>query len=49
MNRPVIVDLRHVYNPADAANAGFVYSSIGRPRMRGSAGQASAGQGEISQ
>src|SRR5579859_7700601 len=31
MNRPAIVDLRNVYNPADAAKAGFAYSSIGRP------------------
>jgi UDPglucose 6-dehydrogenase len=33
MNRRVIVDLRNVYNPADAANAGFAYSSIGRPAV----------------
>jgi UDPglucose 6-dehydrogenase len=31
MKRPAIVDLRNVYNPADAAKAGFAYSSIGRP------------------
>jgi UDPglucose 6-dehydrogenase len=31
MNRRIIVDLRNVYNPADAAKAGFSYSSIGRP------------------
>ncbi len=31
MNRPAIVDLRNVYNPGDAAKAGFAYSSIGRP------------------
>jgi UDPglucose 6-dehydrogenase len=30
MKRPAIVDLRNVYNPADAAKAGFAYSSIGR-------------------
>jgi UDPglucose 6-dehydrogenase len=31
MTRRVIVDLRNVYNPEDAAKAGFAYSSIGRP------------------
>ena len=31
MKRPAIVDLRNVYNPTDAAKAGFAYSSIGRP------------------
>jgi UDPglucose 6-dehydrogenase len=31
MKRPAIVDLRNVYNPVDAAKAGFAYSSIGRP------------------
>ena len=31
MKRPAIVDLRNVYNPADAVKAGFAYSSIGRP------------------
>ena len=30
MNAPVMVDLRNVYPPADAARAGFAYSSIGR-------------------
>jgi UDPglucose 6-dehydrogenase len=30
MKRRAIVDLRNVYNPADAAAAGFAYSSIGR-------------------
>ena len=29
--RPVLVDLRNVYNPADMAAAGFAYTSIGRP------------------
>ena len=29
---PVVVDLRNVYNPAEMAEAGFPYSSIGRPR-----------------
>jgi UDPglucose 6-dehydrogenase len=30
MNRPGVVGLRNVYNPADAAKVGFPYSSIGR-------------------
>ncbi len=34
MKRPAIVDLRNVYNPEDAAKAGFDYSSIGRPSAR---------------
>ena len=29
--RPVMVDLRNVYTPADMAQAGFIYTSIGRP------------------
>ncbi|TWA82761.1 nucleotide sugar dehydrogenase, partial [Azospirillum brasilense] len=31
LKRPVMVDLRNVYNPEDMAAAGFTYSSIGRP------------------
>ncbi|HYH39493.1 MAG TPA: UDP-glucose/GDP-mannose dehydrogenase family protein [Azospirillum sp.] len=31
LKRPVMVDLRNVYNPADMAAAGFTYTSIGRP------------------
>ncbi|TWA80197.1 UDP-glucose/GDP-mannose dehydrogenase family protein, partial [Azospirillum brasilense] len=31
LKRPVMVDLRNVYNPEDMAAAGFAYSSIGRP------------------
>jgi UDPglucose 6-dehydrogenase len=31
MKRPAIVDLRNVYNAAEAVKAGFAYSSIGRP------------------
>ncbi|MGE0152522.1 MAG: UDP-glucose/GDP-mannose dehydrogenase family protein [Reyranellaceae bacterium] len=31
LRRPVVVDLRNVYNPADMRAAGFVYRSIGRP------------------
>jgi UDPglucose 6-dehydrogenase len=33
MNQPRIVDLRNVYNPGDAAKAGFTYTSIGRPAI----------------
>ena len=31
MADPVLVDLRNIYKPADAAAHGLVYSSIGRP------------------
>ncbi|WP_031549757.1 UDP-glucose dehydrogenase family protein [Parvularcula oceani] len=31
MNEPVLVDLRNVYDPATMREAGFAYSSIGRP------------------
>jgi len=31
LKRPVMVDLRNIYNPEDMAEAGFAYSSIGRP------------------
>ena len=30
MNAPVLVDLRNVYDPAEARAAGFTYSSVGR-------------------
>jgi len=32
MARPVIVDLRNIYHPADMAELGFVYESVGRRR-----------------
>jgi len=32
MRGDVLVDLRNIYQPRDAASAGFTYSSIGRPR-----------------
>ncbi len=31
MNRPVMVDLRNIYKPADMLTQGFAYHSIGRP------------------
>jgi UDPglucose 6-dehydrogenase len=31
MNKPVLVDLRNIYRPADMVKRGFIYSSIGRP------------------
>jgi UDPglucose 6-dehydrogenase len=30
MERPVLVDLRNIYRPEEAARAGFVYESVGR-------------------
>jgi UDPglucose 6-dehydrogenase len=32
MSSPVLVDLRNVYRPEEAARHGFVYESIGRAR-----------------
>jgi UDPglucose 6-dehydrogenase len=31
MNRPVLVDLRNIYKPADMRARGFTYTSVGRP------------------
>jgi UDPglucose 6-dehydrogenase len=31
LKKPVVVDLRNIYSPADMAAAGFDYSCIGRP------------------
>jgi len=37
LKRPVVVDLRNVYRPADMARLGFSYVSVGRPKVvRGS-------------
>jgi len=35
LRQPVVVDLRNVYNPSDMTAAGFIYHSIGRPRVGG--------------
>jgi UDPglucose 6-dehydrogenase len=32
MERPVLVDLRNIYRPEDAARTGFIYESVGRPK-----------------
>ncbi len=34
LKRPVMVDLRNVYKPEDMAEAGFIYTSIGRPTKK---------------
>jgi UDPglucose 6-dehydrogenase len=34
MRQPVLVDLRNIYRPADLAEAGFTYVSVGRPGVR---------------
>jgi len=31
LRQPVLVDMRNVYNPAEMTEAGFRYTSIGRP------------------
>lgn len=31
MKQPVLVDLRNIYSPTEAANHGFVYACVGRP------------------
>ncbi len=35
LKRPVMVDLRNIYNPDEMAGAGFEYTSIGRPAVNG--------------
>jgi UDPglucose 6-dehydrogenase len=35
MNWPLMVDLRNIYRPAEMADAGFRYLSIGRPGTGG--------------
>ncbi len=31
MRKPVMIDLRNIYTPAEMADAGFAYTSVGRP------------------
>jgi len=33
MERPVLVDLRNIYRPGDVARHGFIYDSVGRPKI----------------
>ena len=33
LKSPVMIDLRNIYRPAEVAAAGFVYHSIGRPKL----------------
>ncbi len=39
MKSPSMVDLRNIYNPAEMANAGFDYESVGRPGGLSAAGE----------
>ncbi len=32
--QPVVVDLRNIYRPEDMATLGFVYESVGRPKLQ---------------
>ena len=38
MRTPVMVDLRNIYNPEDMAEAGFHYTSVGRPLLNHAGG-----------
>jgi len=33
LKRPVMVDLRNIYNPNEMASAGFIYTCVGRPSV----------------
>ena len=35
MRRPVLIDLRNIFDPAQVAAAGFGYTSVGRPAAVG--------------
>jgi UDPglucose 6-dehydrogenase len=43
LRRPIVVDLRNVYDPAEMIAAGFSYSCIGRPVLDMNAGKEEAG------
>src|SRR5207237_2256294 len=43
MRRPVIIDLRNIYNPEEMIAAGLVYHSIGRPGSPATAAAAEPG------
>jgi UDPglucose 6-dehydrogenase len=45
LRRPLIVDLRNIYEPAKMAAAGFRYLSVGRPEAAPDAPPAGGGQG----
>jgi len=34
LRRPILIDLRNIYEPAEMVTAGFSYSSIGRPILQ---------------
>jgi UDPglucose 6-dehydrogenase len=40
LKAPVMIDLRNIYNPEEMAAAGFDYTSVGRPLVRGRADDA---------
>jgi UDPglucose 6-dehydrogenase len=33
MRRPLIVDLRNIFDPVQVAKAGFAYTGVGRPQL----------------
>ncbi|MCW5730889.1 MAG: UDP-glucose/GDP-mannose dehydrogenase family protein [Alphaproteobacteria bacterium] len=37
MRHPLVIDLRNIYKPAEMADAGFIYHSVGRPGPAGGA------------
>ncbi|MDX1644502.1 MAG: UDP binding domain-containing protein, partial [Thermoanaerobaculia bacterium] len=41
MNRPLLIDLRNIYEPEKMAAAGFDYVSVGRPTGSGEPGEGS--------
>jgi UDPglucose 6-dehydrogenase len=43
LRRPLVVDLRNLYNPREVADAGLRYVSVGRPTAEPAAATSSAG------